>query len=132
MSKTSKTKKIIAITTITTVAATGLASAQVASSTQENHTNFLGQVKTLLQQNGLKVFGSHGKRHGKMHNLSDNKRIEDAILSGDFATFQTVASSSPLKNISQETFNLLTPQFQARKNASDSIRNILSAAGVKK
>jgi hypothetical protein len=136
-------KKIIAITTITTVAATGLASAQATSTLQDNHSNFLGQVKSLLQQNGLKSFGSremHGNKldnHTKMmmkfgNKNNDRKAIEAAIIAGDWATFQTVASSSPLKNLSQETFNLLTPQFQAKKNAEDNIRNILSQAGVKK
>jgi hypothetical protein len=88
------------------------------------------EAKALLNANGIKPpFGGHG--HGKgPGGMGDRKAIEDAIIAGNFANFQAVASTSPLKGLTVETFNKLTPQFQAKKNAEEQIRSILKAAGV--
>lgn len=140
------TKRILAITTITTLGAVGLANAQTPTIT-EAQKGILDQVKslfqsgktteakTLLEQNGLQNFiGKKGKGQGGMHgkgNMHQNRKaIEDAIIAGNFANFQTVASTSPLAKIDQNTFNLLTPQFIARKAANEQIQNILKAAGI--
>ena len=111
-----KAQKIIAITTITTIAAAGLANAQSATTT-ESHRGLLDRAKTVLMQ-----------KH--KHNVK-RKAIEDAILAGNFTLFQQLASTTPLKVINQNTFNLLVPQYQAKKNAEDQIKNILTSAGIK-
>ena len=41
-----------------------------------------------------------------------------------------MASTSPLKTIDQNTFNLLVPQYSALKNARESIKTILKTAGI--
>ena len=139
----SRTQRIIAITTITTMAAAGMSYAQTATVTEVNKGLFeqamslfrsgkTTDAKQLLAQNGLKPIENEKRNmRGKGHGMHQNrKEIEDAIMAGDFAKFQLVSSDSPLKNITQETFNLLTPQFIAKKNAGEQIRNILTAAGV--
>ena len=89
------------------------------------------EAKTLLSQNNIKFgIGMHGKGKFGKNGMGDRKAIEDAIIAGNFVNFQTLASSSPLKSIDQATFNLLTPQFKAKKAAEDQIRNILKSAGV--
>ena len=106
------TKRIIAITTITTVAAAGNVFAQATPPPKNTH-------KDLIQQ----VMSHHRDK-------SDRKAITEAIIVGNYSIFKQVASTSPLANIDQTTFNLLTPQFQARKNAQDQIRGILLKAGI--
>lgn len=86
------------------------------------------EAKALLDQNGLKGPRGHGKGPGK--DGGNRKAIEEAIVAGNFATFQSVASSSPLAKIDLATFKLLTPQFVAKKNAEDQIRSILKTAGI--
>ena len=90
------------------------------------------EAKTLLETNGIKMPQGHGRGMGKgmRGDHGNRKAIEEAITAGDFTAFQTVASSSPLKGLNQATFNLLTPQFTAKKNAEDQIRAILKAAGI--
>ena len=86
------------------------------------------EAEALLAANGIqKPMGGrgHGGEHGK-----NMQAIEAAIIAGDYATFQTIASTSPLKSISQDTFNQLTPQFVAKRNAEEKIRSILSSAGI--
>lgn len=150
------TKRIIAITTITTFAAAGLANAQTGAITEAQksvfqqamslfHSGKSEDAKKLLTENGLKTFEAQGKTRingrGMMENMhdgmkngmhmkGDRKAIEAAIIAGNFTNFQAIASSSPLKNITESTFNLLVPQFQARKNAHDQIRNVLTSAGI--
>lgn len=91
------------------------------------------EAKTLLSANGItspqgRGHGGLGKGMGKGN--GDRKAIEDAIIAGNYTTFQTVASTSPLKSISLATFNLLTPQFVAKKNAEAQIKSILTSAGI--
>lgn len=67
-----------------------------------------------------------GKAKGMTNKMDNRKAIEDAILTGNFTLFQQLASTTPLKVINQNTFNLLVPQYQAKKNAEDQIKNILN------
>jgi hypothetical protein len=126
------TKRIIAITTITTLAAAGLANAEVPNT---GTTTLQGGPAHSFMQ-GLKKFGRHGKGEkgemtGKFGQMQTNRKaINDAILAGNFTLFQQVASTSPLAKIDQTTFNLLTPQFVARKNAEEQIKTILKNAGI--
>lgn len=129
-------KRILAITTITTMGAAGLANAQIptistSSSIMQQAMSLFKSGKTDEAKKLLKEGTQNKKMHNKMqHKFGDRKAIEEAILAGDFAKFQTVASTSPLKNISETAFKQLTPQFQAKKNAEDQIKSILSANGV--
>jgi hypothetical protein len=140
-----QTKKIIAITTISTIATAGLANAQTLNLTDTQKGIFeqamslfrsgkTTDAKALLEQNNMKPsfhkmkHGKHG--HGKMH--GNRKEIEEAIAAGDYAKFVQVASSSPMAKIDQNTFNSLTPHFQALKNARTNIENILKAAGIER
>jgi uncharacterized protein (DUF305 family) len=92
------------------------------------------EAKKLIENAGIKMPERAGKGmgHGKegMGPHGDKKQIEEAIISGNFSTFQNLASTSPLKSITLETFNQLTPHFQAKKAAQDKIREILKTAGV--
>lgn len=126
-----KVKKILAVTTISTVAAAGLASAQSTSSQITQPMSIYGEVLSLFKGN-KKDPHTHqfGKGRNNMQGKNERKAIEDSIISGDYAQFLLVASTSPLKGLSQESFNLLTPQFQAKKNAEEQIRKILTDAGI--
>lgn len=133
-------KRIIAITTITTLGAAGLANAQIptsstSSSVMQQAMSLFKSGKTEEAKKLLKEVHPNKKMHEKMHakmqhKSGNRKAIEEAILAGDFAKFQTVASTSPLKNISESTFKQLTPQFQAKKNAENQIKSILAANGI--
>lgn len=144
-----QTKKIIAITIITTLAAAGLANAQTSTLTDAQKSIYEQamslfksgkgtEAKTLLEQNNLKLgFGKmmrdkneHKGKHKQPH--EDRKDIEDAIATGNFTLFQQLASSTPMAKIDQNTFNSLTPQFQALKNARTNIENILKSAGIER
>jgi hypothetical protein len=154
--KNKNTGKILLAVTTFGIVGGSLASAQTPQTTQTNTSSRTGmmqnltdaqkavmekakalfeagkkdEAKTLLDQNGLKGPGGHGMGKGHGKGGQNRKAIEDAIVSGNFATFQSVASSSPLAKIDQATFNLLTPQFVAKKNAEDQIRSILKASGI--
>lgn len=152
-----RTKVLIAITTLG-MAGASLANAQTVTANTQNTGTGIGQrmmqnltdtqkvvldkARTLFQSgkqteadallaaNGIQIpkKGMGGMHGGK--GMGDRKAIEDAIIAGNFATFQTVASTSPLAKIDQATFNLLTPQFQARKAANDQITTILKNVGI--
>lgn len=131
-----KVNKIIAITTISTIAAAGLANAQTITAT-DSQKGILQQAMSLFKTGKtdeakqlLRKHDFRGRSKGMGNRNNDRKAIEDAIISGNFSLFQQVASTSPLKGLTQDTFNKLTPQFQAKKNAEDQIRSILSSAGI--
>lgn len=85
------------------------------------------EAKTLLEQNG---FTPKKIVHGTMKKGPHKIELENAIINSNYSTFQTLASTSPLKSINESTFNQLKTQFTARKNAQDNIKTILQAAGV--
>jgi hypothetical protein len=86
------------------------------------------EAKTLLEQNGIR--GPAGRGQGMKGKMMNRKAMEDAIIAGNFQAFQSVASTSPLAKIDQTTFNLLVPQFQAKKSAETQIQAILKNAGI--
>lgn len=137
------TKKIIAITTITTIAAAGLANAQTPTLTEAQKSIYQqamslfksgkkDEAKNLLEQNHLKPgFGKimrEKNKHGKPQ--ENRKEVESAIAAGDYTKFLQLAANTPMAKIDQNTFNSLTPQFTALKNARTNIENILKSAGI--
>lgn len=85
------------------------------------------EAKALLQQNGITIpEGGHSR--GRMH--MDMRKVDEAIANGDFATFQNLASTTPLGKVDQATFNLLTPEFKAKMQTETNIQSILKNAGI--
>lgn len=123
-----KVKRIIAVTTISTVAYANLAGAQSTSSQIAQPMSIYGNILSLFKGNE-----KHARHRNKMENkLNHRKAVENAIVSGDYQNFKTIASTTPLKDLSEESFKALVPEFQAKKQAEEHIRSILSQAGVKK
>ncbi len=87
------------------------------------------EAKALLTASGIN-FPPGGKAHGRGEKKGNMREIDAAIASGNFATFQTLASTSPLASITQATFNLLTPEFLAKQNAEKNIQTILTNSGI--
>jgi signal transduction histidine kinase len=63
--------------------------------------------------------------------MGEMRKIDEAIIAGDYATFVNLASTSPFKSITQDTFNQLVPQFKAKQAAETQIKAILESAGIK-
>lgn len=112
----------------------------------------LAQARTLMQQGkqteakaildaaevkapeGKNKKGEYKMNKGSHENM---KKIDDAILAGDYAAFKTAAANTPLANITQDVFNSLKAPTQAKqaaetaeKAARDQIQTILKNAGV--
>lgn len=150
--KNNLSKKLIAITTIT-ISATAFANAQSVDQNQNTQDGMgqrmmqaltdaqkkiLDQAKTLFESGkkdeAKKLLDSNNLRppheRGGGRFGEDRKKIEEAIIAGNFTNFQTLASTSPLSKIDETTFNKLTPLFLAKKNAEDGIREVLKNAGI--
>jgi hypothetical protein len=87
-----------------------------------------GEAKTVLDQAGIKQM--KGKVKGKAHDQANRQAIQNAIIAGDYNTFKTVASTSPLASISQDVFNQLRTPMQTEKTAREQIKTILTNAGI--
>ncbi len=85
------------------------------------------EAKALLTANGINL-PAKGAGHGR--GMGNMRELDTAIASGDYAKFQTLASTSPFASITQATFNLLTPEFLAKQNAEKNIQTILTNAGI--
>lgn len=94
----------------------------------------IAEAKALLTQNGINMpIGMHkGAKDWKddKGNKQNHQKMEDAIIAGDFVTFQSVATNTKFAKIDQVTFNLLSPQYIAEKNAETQIQSILKNAVI--
>lgn len=89
------------------------------------------EAKTLLTNAGIKMpERPQGDKGGKGGMRGDMKKVDEAIISGDYATFKSLASTTPLANINEATFNSLKAPMQARKAADDQVQSILKSAGI--
>jgi hypothetical protein len=91
-----------------------------------------GEAKTVLDQAGVKQLAkAKGKMKGHGKNGGANREaVNTAIIAGDYTAFKTAASSTPMANISQDVFNSLRAPMQARKEADEQVRTILTNAGI--
>lgn len=82
------------------------------------------EAKTLLTNAGIQMPQGH-RGMG-----ADMKKVHEAIATGDYATFKTIAASTPLANLSETTFNSLVSPMKAKIDAEKQIDSILSSAGI--
>lgn len=90
---------------------------------------------TSTEPHGLFHMNKHNKdnkgdRKDKHNRRVDHEKIEAAIIAGDYNTFKILASTSPLANISQLVFQNLQAPTINKKQSEDSIKSILTAAGI--
>ena len=124
------TKQIVGVGLLTLVG-TSFAMAQTpapASSTL-NWNNGKAGIQRMFTKDGLKEKGGKGK-HGAKH--ANKQATHEAIIAGDFAKFQAVASTTPIGKIDQTTFNNLSAQMKIIQAARLQVDTILKAAGVER
>lgn len=119
-----KTKQIVGVGLLTLVGSTyAMAQTPTASNT------LWGVPKQGVQKvSGGKHKG--GKMGGQKH--ANKKAVHEAMVAGDFAKFQTLASSTPIGKIDQTTFNNLSAQMKIISAAKTQVDTILKNAGVER
>ncbi|MDQ5957266.1 MAG: hypothetical protein QG614_241 [Patescibacteria group bacterium] len=85
------------------------------------------EAKKVLDAAGLQ---SMKEMRGGKQKKADMNQVEQAIISGDYASFKTAASGTALQNITQEVFNSLKAPTAAKQAADAQIQNILKNAGI--
>lgn len=118
------TKQIVGIGLLTLVGS-GYAFAQTSENVSAtSNTQFkMGQMMKTKQEGGM----FRGKGMG-MH--KNKQAIHESILAGNYATFQNLASTTPIGKIDQKTFNDISAQMKIVKAAKGQIQTILKSAGV--
>ncbi len=130
-----RTKQIMGVGLLTLVG-TGFAMAQTPTgSTTVNGLN--GIPNQGIQKMHTGKDGNRGKHKGMggmgMGGKKGNMKIaHEAIIAGDFAKFQLLASTTPIGKIDQNTFTNLSTQMKIAKAAREQIQTILKNAGVAK
>lgn len=127
-----KTKQIVGVGLLTLV---GTTFAMAQTPANSSSTYFVNGSKPGLQKIGGEGRGKHfgmgkGKKAGNMH--ANKKAVHEAMVAGDFAKFQTLASSTPIGKIDQTTFNNLSAQMKIISAARTQVDTILKAAGVER
>lgn len=129
------TKQIVGVGLLTLVG-TSFAMAQTPANTST--TTMWGVPKQGIQ-NMFHSKENRGKHNGEGRgkNMGFDKRankqaVHDAIVAGDFAKFQTLASTTPIGKIDVNVFNNLSAQMKIIQAAKTQVDTILKNAGVER
>jgi hypothetical protein len=129
-----KTKQIVGVGLLTLI---GSSFAMAQTPTTSSSTYFSNQKAGMQKMMGGE--GGRGKHNGKMkgkkmgHQMHANKQaVHEAIIVGDFAKFQTLASTTPIGKIDVSVFNNLSAQMKIMAAAKTQVETILKNAGVER
>jgi hypothetical protein len=127
------TKQIVGVGLLTLVG-TSFAMAQTPANTST--TSMWGIPKTGIQKifhskenRGRHSGGVRGKKVG-FDRPANKQAVHEAIVAGDFAKFQALASTTPIGKIDANVFNNLSTQMKIIQAAKTQVDTILKNAGI--
>jgi hypothetical protein len=125
------TKQIVGVGLLTLVGTSfAMAQTPTTSISTLNWNNSKAGIQRMFdgkEGKGKKI--GHEKRSQKHAN---KQAVHDAIIAGDFAKFQALASATPIGKIDINVFNSLSAQMKIMQAAKTQVDTILKNAGVER